>query len=222
LLIIGTAELSILSGKYGSLGLIPVVGPFISLFMENLNGSGEDLSQLNILIMIFISFISTLGLFKIGLDLYDGKKPQFTEIFGQYRSVFRYIVGTLIYLIIFVIGSIFLIIPGYYFAIKYMFYPLFIVEGKAGLESIKSSGRITKGHTRKLILPYFMSAFLYILSVFVFLLAVAYLNEGTELFDFIFGLGCLLLGLVLFPVPTLYMIYIYRLCNYSAYHSQHL
>ena len=58
----------------------------------------------------------------------------------------RFVIGSILYVIIVFVGFLLLIIPGIYLAIKYQFFAVCIFDKDVStVEGLKMSGRITKG-----------------------------------------------------------------------------
>jgi len=109
---------------------------------------------LNIVIQI-ISFIVSLfisvGLTKILLNIYDKKEVKLADLFSGAPQYVNYLVGSIIYSLIVMVGFILFFFPGIYLALKYQFYCYLIVEKNMGpWEAIKASGKITDGYKWKL------------------------------------------------------------------------
>jgi hypothetical protein len=105
------------------------------------------LSALIALSSIMLQFIVTLGVLRIALNIFDSKKADLSDLFDATHLFFKYLWASIIYCLICLGGLLLLIVPGIIWAIKYQFYPYFIVDqnGK-GWESLKKSGAITHGH----------------------------------------------------------------------------
>jgi len=99
------------------------------------------------LIGLVLSWIIWLGLIKISLNFCDNLKSKISDLFSQYRLFFRYLFATILFGVIVLLGTILLIIPGFYLAIRLQFYDYFIVDKRARIiESLKKSWRITQGN----------------------------------------------------------------------------
>ncbi len=97
------------------------------------------------LIFWYLGMVITLGLIKISLKFYDKEKVDFFDLFLSYPLFLKYLWSSIVYRLIVLGGLILLVIPGIIWAIKFQFYPYFIVEGKGPIEAIKLSGQITQG-----------------------------------------------------------------------------
>ena len=135
------------------------------------------------------SFIVTMGLYKVCLMLVDGQKPQFNDLFSQYPKLINYLVAGILFILGVALGSILLIIPGIWFALRYQYFGMAIVDKNMGpIEALKYSGQITQGNVLKLF-------------------GMALASMGV----IVLGLLALILGVfVAMPVVYLAMAYIYR------------
>jgi uncharacterized membrane protein len=154
-----------------ALGFIPGMGFFLSLA-----------------IFVFL-IILRIGYTKIFLRIYDGETPKFVEIFEEYRIFWRYLGTSILSFFAILGGFILLIVPGVFWAIRFSFAPLIVVDTKMDpVASMKESYAITKGNFWKL---------------FLFWVVIGLINLIGAI---PFGIGLL----VTVPVSTLASIYIYR------------
>lgn len=130
-----------------------------------------------------------LGAMRIALDLVDGKKPVYNDLFGQSNILLPYLGASIIVGIAVTIGVVLLIIPGIILGLMLGMYGYHMVDTKAGvMASINGSRALTKGHLWQL---------------FGFILLSAIINI----------IGALLLGvglLVTMPVTLLAYAFVYR------------
>jgi uncharacterized membrane protein len=150
--------------------------------------TGTKLFLFGLMAVIF-SIIIRIGYTKIFLRIHDGESPKFTEIFQEYRTFWRYL-GTCILTLLSVIGGlILLIIPGIFWAIRFSFASIIIVDTKIGpVAAMKESYAITKGQ------------FWHILG---FWIVIGLFNLLGLI---LFGVGLL----ITVPVSALASIYVYR------------
>jgi uncharacterized membrane protein len=141
------------------------------------------------LISSIIQTILEIGVIKIGLDIVDGKTPDFKDLYSNYNRFIEFFLTSLIVGIIIVVGFILLIIPGIYFAVRYQFTPYIVVDKKLAYKKAwDTSAEMVKGRWMK---------------VFLFDLSLIGLNI----------LGVLALGVGLFltiPTSIFASIYLYR------------
>ncbi len=109
---------------------------------------GEEYSILYSILSLagfVVGLMMQMGIIAISLKFCDNKKPEFKELFHT-KNLFNFIVGTLIYGLIVIAGSILLVVPGIYWALKYQFVGYLIVDkGMKPMEALKKSGEMTNG-----------------------------------------------------------------------------
>jgi len=164
----------------------------ILLGLSFLNGFFRNIPFLNLFFSLFITalqIIFSLGFMKIALKFYDNEKPEISDIFSQYPLFLKYLLATILSVIIVTLGLILFIVPGIIFAIRFWFFGYFIVDKNLGaIESLKKSWEITKGNTWNL---------------FIFLILLALIN--------ILGFLALVIGLLLsVPTTLLAQAFVYR------------
>lgn len=95
----------------------------------------------------------SLGYLKVALDVVDGKKPEFKELFSCFSLLLKHIGASILYFLIVLMGTILLVIPGIVWSVEYGFYAFSIVSDKARPgAAIKKSGTLTDGVLMKLLL----------------------------------------------------------------------
>lgn len=116
-----------------------------------------------------VSIIVGIGVIKITLRAYDGKKPKLTELFYYSKYFTNYFLATILYNLIVAIGFILLIIPGIYWSIKYIYAPYLIVDKDLSItEAFKTSSQMTSKVKLQLILFYIVTAFVILLGFLAF------------------------------------------------------
>lgn len=130
-----------------------------------------------------------LGVVSIALKLLADQAAKYTDLFALYAQVPQFLLATILGGIMTVVGLIVFIIPGIYIAVRLSQTAFLIADWKlSGIEALKKSWEITRGHT---------------LQLFFLILVVSVLN--------IIGAVLFLVGLfVTIPVTTLAMAYVYR------------
>ena len=125
------------------MGLIEYVPDIIAVIIE------EDAPILSIIIQIasfVLSMIIVMGLIKICLRFCDGEKGEFSDLFSCYPLFFNYLIGSILYWLIIMVGLILLIIPGIIWAIQFQYYSYLIIDrGLGPIDALKKSSEITKG-----------------------------------------------------------------------------
>ncbi len=130
----------------------------------------------------------SLGLMIIALKLVDGLKPDYRDLFAGFNKLGQYIIGSMFYGLIVITGLILFVVPGVILAVKYQFFPYYIVEGATPFEALKKSGQATSGVKMDLVL---------------FLLLVGLMNLAG-LFAFVVGI------FVTIPTTMIAIAYVYR------------
>ncbi len=124
-------------------GLIFIVPDVIADLLE------EESQGLAFAVSIAGSILSIViipGLVKISLNFCDNVKSEIIELFSQYRLFFKFLFASILYVLIVIAGSILLILPGIYLAIRLQFYKYFIVDKQSRItESLKRSWQVTQG-----------------------------------------------------------------------------
>lgn len=170
--------------------IVLVVGMIPSILQDNAVENNQDtLSFVFSLLGWFVQAVTSIGLIIICLKLVDGKKPLLEDIYSHYRLTFNYILGSIIYGAVCLVGFILLIVPGIIWGIKYQYTTYLIVDKKMGpIEAFKKSGQLTKGVKLKLF-------YLGLLFVGIMLLGILALGVGI---------------LVAWPIISLSSAFVYR------------
>lgn len=92
--------------------------------------------------------LTAMNLYFIQLSLafYDQKVDSTQVLFSSILRLPRVIITDFLYTIIVVIGFVLLIIPGFFWHVRFAFFPAFIVDQNRGIiQSLRESYRLTKG-----------------------------------------------------------------------------
>jgi ribosomal protein L40E len=167
-------------------GLIYFVPGFIAELVE------EDAPLLSIIISLagwVISIVVQMGLIRIALRFCDNEEGEFADLFSCFPLFFKYLLGSILYGLIVLGGTILLIIPGIIWFVKFQFFGYFIVyEGLKPIEALRKSSAITTGAKWDL---------------FLFDLLLGLINLAGAL--------CLLIGLfATIPTTMVAMAFVYR------------
>lgn len=140
------------------------------------------------IVLLLVTMVITLGWMNIGLKIVDGKPTKITDLFPIDQRIFNYIIGSIVYFVIVIVGYLLLIVPGIILGIKYSLYGYFILEGAGPIEALKLSGQATQG----------AKADLFALNLLLFLINLA-------------GMLALLIGLLAtIPATIIAQAYAYR------------
>ncbi|MDD3927355.1 MAG: DUF975 family protein [bacterium] len=174
-------------GFFAVLALIYIAYAVLNSFIQKIDD--RALSGVLTIASYVVSMIAGIGYLKILLKLTDGEKPEYEDLWSHASLFWRYLGGSILFILIVMLGTVLLVVPGIIWAIKYGFVPYLIVDkGMRPVEALKASAVITEGARWQLFL-------------FGFVLL------GVEI------LGFLALGVGIFlAIPVMYLasIYVYR------------
>jgi uncharacterized membrane protein len=160
-----------------------------SIVAEIIEADAPDLSLIIRIASFVLLMIIGLGIIKICLRFCDGEKREFSDLFSCYPLFFKYLIGSILYGLIVVVGLILLIIPGIVWAIKFQFFDYLIIDkGLGPIDALEKSSEITRGVKWDL---------------FIFGILLGIIN--------LMGLLCLVVGLfVTIPVTMVAIAFVYR------------
>jgi hypothetical protein len=101
-----------------------------------------------------VGLILAMGLIRASLAVTDGQKPEFSMLANTDRLA-PYAVAAILFGIGFYIGLLLVIIPGIIFALVFMFHGFVIIDSPteiSGIDALKASSELTKGHKGELFL----------------------------------------------------------------------
>lgn len=104
-------------------------------------------------LLFFLAFVAIvqLGFIKILLNITGNKPAVLKQLFGKHNLSVRYLIGTIGYTIMTLIGLCLLIVPGVLYAIRYSMWGFLLVNKDLDLvDSFKESKRITQGSKKDL------------------------------------------------------------------------
>jgi len=103
-------------------------------------------SALASLVSMIVQMAITMGIIRISLRFCDDENAEFADLFNCFPLLLKYLVGSILYMLIVVGGLILLVVPGIIWSIKFWFYGYFIVDrGMGPIEALKHSSAITRG-----------------------------------------------------------------------------
>ena len=124
-------------------GLIQYVPDIVAEIIE---ADAPDMSLIIRIASFVLSMIIVMGVIKICLRFCDGEKGEFSDLFSCYPLFFNYLIGSILYWLIIMVGLILLIIPGIIWAIQFQYYSYLIIDrGLGPIDALKKSSEITKG-----------------------------------------------------------------------------
>lgn len=120
-----------------------------------------------------LEWIVELGVLAVFLKLVDSSETSVGDIFKNWDKVFAYVVGTVLFGIVVVIGLILLIIPGIYFGLRLQFYAYLIIDkGLSPFEALSESYNLTRGFTFDLLILAFIQIFVGIFGLLFFIIGI--------------------------------------------------
>lgn len=171
-----------------SLAVIIVEIP-IQLFTHDKTNTLGPIWGIVALVAWILSILFSIGVMVMSLKAVDGKQPEITDLYDHGNLLGNYLLASIMYFLLVGVGTLFFVLPGIYFAMKYQLYPYFVIDKKvSAMDALRLSGEATKGVK---------------LRLFIWGFVIAVVN----------ALGFLALGLgLLFTIPTTWIAHakIYR------------
>jgi uncharacterized membrane protein len=116
-----------------------------------------------------IIVLGKIGLYNSALLLTKGLKPNFDQFYKNWRLLLSWIIASVIFGVLFVIGLSLLIVPGLLVWAVFGLYPFFILDkGLGPIESLKKSAEVTKGIRWHLVLFFLATSAIDLLGLLVF------------------------------------------------------
>ena len=146
--------------KHGSSILVilmvyTLISGSISFITTTLTGNTIILTLVFSVVKIVIDTLLLLGVYRVLLDVVDGKKPELTKLFSQtnFPRIIHSILGTTIVAILVLMGCVLLLFPGLYILFRLQFCSLIILEQEKPnfTDAIKESWLLTENHVLDLI-----------------------------------------------------------------------
>lgn len=132
--------------KIYALLALPVAFSLIFGFISEMIAPAGLFGLILELISMFIQIVLSMGVLKAMLHVVRGESFDLDTILSTQPLFFKYVGATILLSIMLVLGFLFFIIPGIYFAITYTFVPYLVVDKEMGVfESMKKSAEMTKG-----------------------------------------------------------------------------
>lgn len=149
-----------------------IVSWIFSTITNNLSNGGMEpnfMSSLVYIVGMIVNMIIGMGLAKISITLARGGKPEWEDLYNQYPKTLNYLVASILFGLMVIVGLILLVIPGIYLAIRFHMYSYLIVDKNLGaIEALKQSSVITKGSMWNLFLFWIVSIIVVIIGAILF------------------------------------------------------
>lgn len=141
--------------------VVTVVMMIVSMGVGLSTEYGVVVSLVTWILQLFLS----VGLMRVNLAVVDGGAPVKRLLFPNWKLVARYLLASVLYGLVVIIGLILLVLPGVYIAVRLQFFGLSIADGAGIADSLKKSWRITKGSVVNLVLYSLLAALVNLLGV---------------------------------------------------------
>ncbi len=173
--------------------LINILSQFIQTLITKPNQTGSMIVGfiLSIFLMV-VSWIITVGFFKIIIDGVGNVKPNVRDLYLQYRRVPSYLLSTFVASIISIAGFFLLVFSAFPLTARYQFVYLFVIDKKVGTaEALHLNDVATRGSLWKIIK---FDIFLVLINLVWVLVAMILFAIGAGLLSFLPLLGLLFTG----------------------------
>lgn len=140
-------------------------------------------------ILLVTQLYLSLGFIKIMFRLVDDEYMEVIDLFNSFRPFLSYFVAYFLYAIAVILGTLLFVIPGIFIAIRFQFYPYFVLDGThSSILALQKSYYLTEELT---------------LDLFLFGLSVIGLNIAGVFF---LGIGIIFT----YPLTTMATAVIYK------------
>lgn len=110
-------------------------------------------TQIISLIITMVQVFLSLGFTKIMLLLVQDKFVEVADMFNNFKIFLSYFVASFLYGIAIFLGLLLLVLPGIFIAIRFQFYPYFIIEENvSSFEALQKSYNLSQNLTLELFL----------------------------------------------------------------------
>lgn len=156
------------------LGALLVLGPLLAIAIPYLI-IVIVLAVGYVILAMAVSIIIQMGFTHLAIDAVRGNPLEYKTLLSDVsvRKALRVLLLGIIQVFIIIVGTIFFIIPGIYFATRFMFASQLMIDKNLSIgEALSQSGQLTKGVKLKLLGMIFVFLFIMILSFFAFLFGI--------------------------------------------------
>ncbi|MCP4147121.1 MAG: hypothetical protein GY757_05165 [bacterium] len=149
---------------------------------------GDYLTPIKI-IAWFFQVLTSMGMIKICLKYVDKQETEAMDLFSCTSFFFNYLLASLVYLGVVVLGTVLFIIPGIILGLRFQFYDYLIIDKNLGIKEAFSGSEKLTTHAMG--------------DLFRFIVLLIAINLIGL---FLFGVGLLITA----PISTLAMAHVYR------------
>lgn len=136
-----------------------------------------------------VAILVKMGLYKSSLLILDGIKPGYDQLYSNWRHFLSWLVAGFLFGLMFLLGLVLFIVPGFYVLARFGLFPYFILDKDLGpIDALKQASEASKSALWPLFLLFISCIALDILGVLFF------------------GIGLLITG----PITILALGYAYR------------
>jgi uncharacterized membrane protein len=142
----------------------------ISMLLGFLTGDDEGfLSFILTIVGVLIQWWMYLGLMRIALAAYDGQSISVQMLFGEsWKTLLQYAIAAILTAILTFIGLVLIIVPGIIVSVMLSLAPFILLDRHvSGIEAMKESRRLTRGHRMNLFLLFLLITLLNIAGLLV-------------------------------------------------------
>lgn len=138
---------------------------------------GAIISVVAWILQLFLS----VGIMRVNLAVVDGGAPVKRLLFPNWKMVVRYVLASMLFGLVVIVGLILLILPGLYVAVRLQFFGLSVADGAGIVAALKNSWRVTKGSVFNLVLYSLLAALVNILGVLFLVIGTLVTTPTTGL-----------------------------------------
>lgn len=162
---------------YFVLAIIPQI-----YFMIYRSGDPTSSSQILSVVLTVVQLFLTLGFTKVMLLLVDDEFVEVSDLFNNFRYFLSFFVAYFLYFISVALGLLLFIVPGIWIAIRFQFYPYFILDDtNSAIIALQKSYQQTRGLTLELFLFGFIVLALNILGILFFGIGIIFTYPLTTM-----------------------------------------
>lgn len=162
---------------YFVLAIIPQI-----YFMIYRSGDTTGSSQILSVVLTVVQLFLTLGFTKVMLLLVDDEFVEVSDLFNNFRYFLSYFVAYFLYFISVALGLLLFIVPGIWIAIRFQFYPYFILDDtNSAIIALQKSYQQTEGLALELFLFGFIVLALNILGILFFGIGIIFTYPLTTM-----------------------------------------
>lgn len=199
--------------------LVNLLSQLIQLLIPNSTQTGAMVSRgivgfILSIVFVVVSWVVTVGFFKVLIDGVGDVKPNIRDLYLQYRRVPSYLLSSFLASFISIIGLFLLVFTVFPLTARYQFVYLFVIDKKVGTaEALYLNDLATRGSLWKIIK---FDIFLILINLVWVLLAAIFYAVGAGMLSFLPLLG------LLFTAPVSVVAYVVAYKKFSSAPAQNV